>query len=69
VHLVYVRERTPERLPPMAEVRQVVLREFLTMRRRDADHAFYQTLRARYTVVVERSEGNSQRAASVVGLK
>ncbi len=69
LHLVHVRERIPARLPPMAEVRQAVLREFLTMRRREADQAFYQTLRDRYTVVVERSEGQSERVASVVELK
>ncbi len=66
VHLVHVRERTPEYLPPMADVRPMVLRELLTMRRREADQTFYQTLRDRYTVVVERPEGEAQRVTRVV---
>jgi hypothetical protein len=66
LHLVYIRERTPERLPPMAEVRPMVLREFLAERRREADQAFYKTLRDRYTVVVERPEGEARRGARIV---
>jgi hypothetical protein len=66
VHLVYVRERTPEHMPPMADVRPMVLREFLAMRRREADQTFYQTLRDRYTVVVERPEGEAQRVTRIL---
>ena len=50
----------------MADVQPMVLREFLAMRRREADQTFYQTLRDRYTVVVERPEGEAQRVARVV---
>ena len=37
----------------MADMRPMVLREFLAMRRREAHQTFYQTLRGRYTVVVK----------------
>ncbi len=69
LHLVYVRARIRGRLPPLAEVRQAVLREFQAKKRREADQAFYRALRERYTVVVERSEREPERLASTVERK
>lgn len=53
LHLVLVRERVEERLPELAEVRDVVQREWLAERRKKANEAFYEGLRSRYTVIVE----------------
>jgi hypothetical protein len=54
VHLVYVSERTEERIPKLAEVRDAVRREWANARRLDANETFYQRLLQRYTVTVER---------------
>lgn len=53
LHLVYIKERTESRLPPLAEIRDAVLYELLTERRLEANQAFYKTLRNRYDVIVE----------------
>jgi parvulin-like peptidyl-prolyl cis-trans isomerase-like protein len=53
-HLVLVRERLPGRLPALAEVRDAVRREWITSARRQANESFYQNLRRRYSVSVER---------------
>jgi hypothetical protein len=59
LHLVYVRERVDGRVPALAEVRQAVQREWLTARRKAVNEQFYQRLRARYPVVVERTQAAS----------
>jgi len=64
LHLVFVRERTEPRLPRLAEIRDTVRYELLAARRREADQAFYKTLRDRYTVVVDSPQAG-QRVASV----
>jgi hypothetical protein len=53
MHLVLVRERSEGRLPPLAEVRAQVEREFLADRRRREIDALYTRLFSRYTVVME----------------
>ena len=53
LHLVYVKDRTESRLPPLAENRDSVLYELLAERRLQANQAFYKTLRDRYEVTVE----------------
>ena len=53
LHLVFVRERRDERLPPLAEVRQVVEREFLSDRRKRRLNDMYEQMLARYRVTVE----------------
>jgi len=53
LHLVLVRERTPGRIPALVEVREAVKREWRAARSKEATEAFYQRLRAQYTVVVE----------------
>ena len=54
VHLVIVHRRVPGRVPALGEVRDAVRREWMAKARRDANEAFYQRLRSRYTVAVER---------------
>ena len=49
-HLVRLSERTPPRNPPLNEVSDAVLRDFMQQRRQQANEAFYQQLRARYDI-------------------
>jgi PPIC-type PPIASE domain len=56
-HLVLVERRVPGRVPALGEVRDAVRREWMAKARRDANEAFYQRLRSRYTVAVERPGG------------
>jgi hypothetical protein len=53
LHLVRVDEREPETDPPLANVREAVLRDLLNERRKQELDAQYAKLRARYTIVVE----------------
>ncbi|MGH9461854.1 MAG: peptidyl-prolyl cis-trans isomerase [Vicinamibacteria bacterium] len=53
LHLVFVREIAQGRLPDLDEAREAVEREWASARRREANDAFYQSLRERYTVSVE----------------
>ncbi len=53
LHLVYITERTDAWLPPLAEIRDSVLYEWMAERRQQANQAFYQNLRERYDVIVE----------------
>ncbi len=53
VHLVFVGERTEERVPELPEVRDAVRREWLNDRRRQANEKFYEEALKRYAVVVE----------------
>ena len=63
VHVVFVDNRTEARVPKLAEVRDAVLRELSEVRRRSSGDEFYERLRARYTIVVERPEGASPELA------
>ena len=56
VHLVLVSERTEGGVPALAEVRDVVRREWANARRLEANEKFYQELLGRYTVIIESSE-------------
>ena len=56
LHLVLVRERTPARLPDLAEVRDAVANEWRAVRQEEANRAFYEALRARYEVTVQRPQ-------------
>jgi hypothetical protein len=53
LHLVLVRERTEERLPELAEVRDAVIRDYTARRREENSRRFYERLRERYTITVE----------------
>ena len=56
IHLVRVNARIPEGAPPLAKVREAVLRDLLSDRRKQELDTQYEKLRARYTVVVEPPE-------------
>jgi hypothetical protein len=56
LHLVRVDARVPGATPPLANVRDSVLRDFLNDRRKQELDVQYSKLRARYTVVVEPPE-------------
>lgn len=53
LHLVELRMRTPGRAATLAEVRPALERDWLRERSEAANRAFYESLRARYTVRVE----------------
>ena len=53
LHLVFVRDRQPGRVPDFDEIRVVVEREWRAERRVEAKEMFYQGLRERYEVIVE----------------
>ncbi len=53
VHLVYVVQYTPGRLPDLAEVREQVRRDYFDARRREATDKFYNALLHRYRVRIE----------------
>lgn len=53
VHLVFISERTNDRLPALAEVRDAVRREWDDARRMEANEKFYQGLLKHYTVTIE----------------
>jgi len=53
LHLVLISERTEGHLPALAEVRELVRREWNNARRLQANDMFYQELLKRYTVTIE----------------
>lgn len=53
LHLVYIKERIRSRLPPLAEIRESVLNELMSERRKEANQDLYIKLRERYDVIVE----------------
>lgn len=55
-HLVRLTDRKPAREPLMTEVIDVVRRDYLQFQRRTANETFYQTLRARYEIVLVEPE-------------
>ena len=56
VHLVLISERTDGSLPALDDVRAEVRREWINARRMEANEKFYQILRQRYVVTIERPE-------------
>ena len=52
-HLVLVKERTPGRLPALADVRDAVRSEWVNVHRLAANEQFYQGLLKHYTVTIE----------------
>jgi hypothetical protein len=57
VHAVFVREREDGRIPPLADVRPLVEREFIADRRRQQLEAMYARFLDRYRIVVEKRTG------------
>jgi peptidyl-prolyl cis-trans isomerase C len=53
LHLVRLRSRSEVRLPPYDEIAEKVADEFGAKRRREANEAAYEKMRAKYDVVVE----------------
>lgn len=53
MHLVYLEERVEGEMPPLAEVRDAVLRDWNAKRRRQLNDDIYQEFRKRYEVVVD----------------
>jgi len=53
LHLVRLKSRTPERLPPYDEIAARVADEFAAARRRQANEAAYQEMRSHYEVIIE----------------
>jgi hypothetical protein len=56
VHLVQVSERSEGSLPALADVRDIVQREWANARRLEANAKLYQELLKRYAVTIERPE-------------
>ena len=52
-HLVRVTASTPGEVPPFEEVRPLVEREWQLAKRAEAQEAFYESLRERFTITVE----------------
>lgn len=59
VHLVLVTHQTAGRDPDLAEVRDLVRREWANARRMEINDRMYQQLRSRYTVMIEGMEAPS----------
>ncbi len=53
VHVVYVKSRSEAWLPPLAEIRERVSSAWRTVKAREANETFYQSLRQRYKIVVK----------------
>ncbi len=53
LHVVRIQSRVPGQMPPLAQVRAAVERDWRVQRRLAAAEAFYAELRGRYTVVVD----------------
>jgi len=54
MHLVFAEERTPGRLPELAEVRDAVSRDWTNERRLELNEKFFQGLLKHYEIVVEK---------------
>jgi hypothetical protein len=61
MHLVLISERTEGHLPELADVRDVVARDWANARRLEGDNKFYQELLKRYTVIIEPMELKGQK--------
>jgi len=64
LHLVRVTAREPGRVPPLSEVRAVVVREWSAARRAEASEAFFAALRKRYEISIEMPGGTAGEARS-----
>jgi hypothetical protein len=65
LHLVFVSERRPARLPELAEVRDQVEREWVFARKKEMQEAMYQKLGERYTVVIEQPAAAADKVSAV----
>ncbi len=53
LHLVNVIERVDGEIPPLSEIRNIVLRDWSAQNRKETNEAFYEALRSRYKVTFE----------------
>ena len=53
VHLIHISSRTEARLPPLAEIRESVTREWRTTKQQEANEIFYQSLYQRYEIILD----------------
>lgn len=56
LHLVFIDERIDATVPELEAIRDIVIREWRENRRQDVNTAFYQALRGRYEVLIERPD-------------
>lgn len=63
LHLVYVSSKTDSRLPSLDEVRDRVSDEWMAMQRNEMDELFYQELRKRYDISIEKPVSGSDKLA------
>ncbi len=59
VHLVFIHERVAPRLPALAEIRDRVRTELLSVKRREANEVMYKELKSRYEIVVDKPGNES----------
>ena len=55
----FSKERIDARFPSLDEVRDIVVREWSAASRKEANEAFYEALRKRYTITVEKAANRS----------
>ena len=53
LHLVYVSSRTEAKLPLLAEIRESVSSEWRTVKQREANDIFYQSIHQRYEIILD----------------
>jgi len=53
VHLVYIEEIVPGRIPELDEVNENVARDWQVVRRAEAEKEILEALRAKYTITIE----------------
>ena len=68
LHLVFIKERVAGSLPALAEIRDVVDREWRNARREKTAEAFYSSLRERYIVGIEDLEEGAVASPDVAGV-
>ena len=64
LHLVRIDERIDGELPELNNVRDLVMRDWASVKRKEANEAFYQSLRKRYKVTVENHTGGNRLSKS-----
>ena len=53
VHLIHISSRTEARLPPLAEIRESVTRDWRATKQQEANEIFYQSLYQRYEIILD----------------
>jgi len=66
IHLVYVTDHIPGRLPELAEVSDAVLRDYQQQKRDEANRAFYARLKQRYHISIDETALEAKQQLSEV---